>query len=144
MAAKPAAPAGAGYSATPLAKKIGLSPGVRVCVLNAPFDYRSVVAPWPEGARLDEVADRGSDVVHLFVREHAPLARELARLRRSMRDDAVLWVSWPKKAARIETDVSEDVVRELALPLGWVDIKVCAIDAVWSGLKLVVRRELRA
>src|SRR5450755_3123630 len=144
MAANPALPAGAGYSGTPLAKKLGLSPGAKVCVLNAPFDYRSLIVPWPDGASLHSAASTTTDIAHLFVREREVLGRELARLRRRLRDDAVLWVSWPKKAAAIDTDVSENVVRELALPLGWVDVKVCAVDAVWSGLKLVVRRELRA
>jgi hypothetical protein len=143
MAATRATPASAGYSGTPLVKKLGLHPGAKLCVLNAPFDYRSLIAPWPDDATLHADADRTTDLVHLFVRERARLAGELARLRKRLRDDAVLWVSWPKKGAAISGDVSENVVRELALPLGWVDVKVCAVDAVWSALKLVVRRELR-
>jgi hypothetical protein len=134
----------AGYSPTPLAKKLGIAAGSRVCPLFAPADYRELVSPWPEGASLVARADAGADVVHLFVRERAVLAREAARLRKSLRDDAVLWVSWPKKAAKVATDITEDGIRELVLPLGWVDVKVCAVDALWSGLKLVVRRELRA
>jgi hypothetical protein len=88
-------------------------------------------------------ADAGCDLVHLFVRERATLAREAARLRALLGDAAVLWVSWPKKAARVATDITEDAIRDVVMPLGWVDVKVCAVDAVWSGLKLVVRRELR-
>jgi hypothetical protein len=133
----------AGYSGTPLAKKLGIAAGSRVCPLFAPSDYRALVAPWPEGATLVERADARADLVHLFVRERVVLAREAARLRKALRDDAVLWISWPKKAAKVATDITEDGIRELVLPLGWVDIKVCAVDAVWSGLKLVVRRELR-
>jgi hypothetical protein len=133
----------AGYSGTPLAKKLGIAAGSRVCALFAPTDYRELVSPWPEGASVVARADSGADLVHLFVRERAVLAREAARLRKSLRDDAVLWVSWPKKAVKVATDITEDGIRELVLPLGWVDIKVCAVDAVWSGLKLVVRRELR-
>ena len=133
----------AGYSGTPLAKKLGITAGSRVCSLFAPSDYRELVAPWPEGATLVERADAKADLVHLFVRERAALAREAARLRKGLRDDAVLWISWPKKAAKVATDITEDGIRELVLPLGWVDIKVCAVDVVWSGLKLVVRRELR-
>lgn len=133
----------AGYSGTPLAKKLGIGPAAKVCVHDPPSDYRALVTPWPEQATLVARPDATTDVVHLFVRERAVLQREAARLRKAMRDDAVLWVSWPKKAARVVTDVDEDVVREVALPMGWVDIKVCAVDAVWSGLKLVVRRELR-
>ena len=144
MAASAGAPAPAGYSGTPLAKKLGVNAGSRVCAIDAPFDYRRVVAPWPDGATLQRDVDRRADVVHLFVRERAALEREVARLRGDMRDDAVLWVSWPKKAAGIATDIVEDAVRAAALPLGWVDVKVCAVDATWSGLKLVVRRELRA
>ena len=133
----------AGYSGTPLAKKLGIAAGSRVCPLFAPADYRELVSPWPEGAAVVAHADAGVDMAHLFVRERAVLAREVARLRKSLRDDAVLWVSWPKKAAKVATDITEDGIRELVLPLGWVDVKVCAVDAVWSGLKLVVRRELR-
>jgi hypothetical protein len=133
----------AGYSGTPLAKKLGIAPGSRVATVFAPGDYRALVAPWPEGATLAEAADASCDLVHLFVRERAVLAREAARLRKRLRDDAVLWVSWPKKAAGVATDVGEDAIRAVVLPLGFVDIKVCAVDAVWSGLKLVVRRELR-
>jgi hypothetical protein len=84
-----------------------------------------------------------ADVVHAFVRDRQALARLLSQCRETMRVDAALWVSWPKKAAKIPTDVTEDVIRELALPLGWVDIKVCAVDETWSGLKLVVRKTSR-
>lgn len=133
----------AGYSGTPLAKKLGIAAGSQVCPLFAPSDYRALVAPWPEGATVAERADGGTDLVHLFVRERAVLAREAARLRKGLRDDAMLWVSWPKKAAKVATDITEDGIRELVLPLGWVDVKVCAVDSVWSGLKLVVRLELR-
>jgi len=144
MAVSAAVAAGAGYSGTPLAKKLGVVAGSRVCAIGAPFDYRAVVVPWPDGARMQAKVDPRTDIAHLFVRERAALEREAARLRRVLRDDAVLWVSWPKKSARVTTDIVEDVVRAVALPLGWVDVKVCAVDAVWSGLKLVVRRELRA
>ena len=133
----------AGYSGTPLAKKLGIATGSRVCPLFSPSNYRELVAPWPDGATLVGHADARSDLVHLFVRERVVLASEAARLRKVLRDDAVLWISWPKKAAKVATDITEDGIRELVLPLGWVDIKVCAVDAVWSGLKLVVRRELR-
>jgi hypothetical protein len=136
-------PLSAGYSGTPLAKKLGIAAGSRVCALFPPLAYRELVAPWPPGAELADRADARTDLVHLFAGEREVLARELPRLRRLLRDDAVLWVSWPKKAAKLPTDLSEDVVREIALPLGLVDIKVCAVDATWSALKLVVRRELR-
>jgi len=133
----------AGYSGTPLWKKLGLKPGMRVASLCAPVPYARVVADLPEGIALVDEADDTIDLAHLFVTEAALLGRELERLRKAMRPDAVLWVSWPKKAAKVPTDVTEDVIRTLALPLGWVDVKVCAVDAVWSGLKLMVRRSER-
>jgi hypothetical protein len=136
-------PLSAGYSRTPLAKKLGIAAGSRVCALSPPLAYRELVAPWPPGAELADRADAHADLVHLFAGEREVLARGLPRLGRLLRDDAVLWVSWPKKAAKVPTDITEDVVREVALPLGLVDIKVCTVDATWSALKLVVRRELR-
>jgi hypothetical protein len=135
--------ANAGYSGTPLPKKLGLNAGQRIAALNAPRDYRELVAPWPEGVLLLARADVKTDLVHLFVTDRAVLAREAKRLRELLKPDAVLWISWPKKAAKVPTDITEDVIREVALPLGWVDVKVCAVDATWSGLKLVVRKELR-
>lgn len=134
----------AGYSGTPLPKKLGIAPGLRVVALNPPGDYRDLVAPWPDTAQLQARADAQTDLVHLFVVERAVLAKEAQRLRKMLKPDAVLWISWPKKAAKVPTDITEDVIREVVLPLGWVDVKVCAVDAVWSGLKLVVRKELRA
>ena len=133
----------AGYSGTPLAKKLGLKPGQRVCVLDAPRDYREIVDPWPDGLEQTSKADATTDLVHLFVTSRAVLARETKRLRGVLGSQAVLWVSWPKKTARVPTDITEDVIREVVLPLGWVDVKVCAVDATWSGLKLVVRKALR-
>ena len=127
----------AGYSGTPLPKKLGIKETSRVAVLNAPGDYTL------EGVSFDDRADASSDVVQLFVTKRAELDKELASLRRLLKPDAALWISWPKKAAKVPTDVTEDTIRELALPLGFVDVKVCAVTDVWSGLKLVVRKELR-
>jgi len=134
---------GAGYSASPLAKKLGIAACMRVAAIDAPGNYRTLVGPWPEGTVLASRADADCDLVHLFVRARAALGREAAHLRELLGDEAVLWISWPKKAAKVVTDLTEDGVRELVLPLGWVDVKVCAVEAVWSALKLVVRRELR-
>lgn len=129
----------AGYSGTPLARKLGLAPGALVLKLDAPAEWDDWVAPAPDGLRFAKAPGRDVDLVHLFVTERELLARRLAELRRGLRDDAMVWVSWPKKAAKVPTTVTEDVIRELALPLGFVDVKVCAVSEVWSGLKLVVR-----
>lgn len=136
--------ADAGYSGTSLPKKLGIQGGYRIVALNPPRDYRELVAPWPAAAVLAPRADAKTDIVHVFVTERAVLAREAKRLRELLPPVAVLWVSWPKKAAKVPTDITEDVIREVVLPLGWVDVKVVAVDAVWSGLKLVVRKELRS
>lgn len=133
----------AGYSGTPLAKKLGLKAGLTVCAIGAPRAYREIVTPWPDGIELQAKALASTELVHLFVDSRAHLAAEAKRLRALLGPDATLWVSWPKKASKLPTDVTEDGIREIALPLGWVDVKVCAVDEVWSGLKLVVRQELR-
>jgi hypothetical protein len=133
----------AGYSGTPLAKKLGITAGHCVALVGAPRELRAWLAPLPENVTFGRPG-AVSDLVHVFAVRRAELARRLAALRRSLRDDAVLWVSWPKKASGVATDVTEDEIRALALPLGYVDVKVCAVSEVWSGLKLVVRKELRA
>ena len=133
----------AGYSGTPLATKLGIKPGSRVALHAAPEDYRALLAPLPDGVVFESTANAHTDLVHLFVTERDELARHLADLRMTLGPTAVVWVSWPKKAAKRPTTITEDVIREVALPLGWVDVKVCAVDAVWSGLKLVVRKALR-
>ncbi|MDX1380188.1 MAG: DUF3052 family protein [Xanthomonadales bacterium] len=133
----------AGDSDTPLAKKLGYREGMRVRLVHAPDHYDALVAPLPGGVRFDIRMGPGTDLVHLFVKRAAELGRRLADCRRVLRTEAVVWVSWPKKASGVDTDITEDTVREHALPLGYVDVKVCAVDDTWSGLKLVVRKELR-
>ncbi len=133
----------AGYSGTPLARKLGLKPGMTVHVVGEPEGYRGWLAPLPDGLRWQARLGSGAELVHWFGDEKAALAQALRRCRDTLRPDAVLWVSWPKKASKLPTNITEDVIRELALPLGWVDVKVCAVSEVWSGLKLVVRKELR-
>ncbi len=133
----------AGYSGTPLATKLGIRTGSRVRLVGAPPAYRDLLAPLPERVAFVSRVSRDTDVVHVFSTRKAALARLLPAIRRKMRPDAVVWVSWPKKAAGVATDLTEDAVRGAALPLGLVDIKVCAVDEVWSGLKLMVRKELR-
>ena len=111
--------------------------------MDAPAGYHALVSPLPEGVVFAPRLSQTTDLTHLFVTTRARLDAALPAIRRKMRADAVVWVSWPKKASRVATDVTEDTVRAAALPLGLVDVKVCAVDDVWSGLKLVVRKELR-
>ena len=133
----------AGYSGTALAAKLGMKAGTAVFAVDTPAGYRELLAPIPEGVSFGSRLTSRSDLIHVFSTSRTRLTRFLARAREKMRDDASLWVSWPKTASGVSTDLTEDVVRELALPLGLVDVKVCAVDATWSGLKLVVRREQR-
>ena len=133
----------AGYSGTPLAKKLGIREGSHVALVGAPQGFTSLLEPLPTGVTFDGTPAASSDIVHMFTMQRHTLERHLAALRKTLRPDAAVWVSWPKKASKVPTDITEDTVRELALPLGFVDVKVCAVDDVWSGLKLVVRKELR-
>lgn len=127
-----------GYSGKPLAQKLGLKSGFVLAPINAPPNYAELLAPLPGALRFGTVAER-PQVIHFFCTERSRLTKELPRLRKQMRDDAALWISWPKKNAAISTTVTENVVRELALPLGLVDNKICAVDETWSAVRLVVR-----
>lgn len=129
-----------GYSGTSLAKKLGYKPGMRAAVVGAPEDYKNWLQPLPEGVVFG--AD-DPELVHLFTTERAVLETALTHWCKALRLDGMVWVSWPKKASKVPTDITEDVIREVCLPLGFVDVKVCAVSDVWSGLKLVVRKELR-
>ena len=133
----------AGYSGTPLAKKLGITAGCKVLCIDAPAGYRGLLEPIPDGVTFTSRAGACVDLAHLFVTERARLAKELASLRRKLRPETPVWVSWPKKASGVATSVTEDVIREVALPIGYVDVKVCAVGEVWSGLKVVVRGEMR-
>lgn len=133
----------AGYSGTPLAKKLGIKEQTTLVAVDAPNDYRRLLGPLPAAVRFSSKIDRTTDIVHIFSTEKSGLSHHLASYRKTLGPNAAIWVSWPKKSAKIRTDITEDVVRAVALPLGFVDIKVCAVDDVWSGLKLVVRKELR-
>lgn len=134
---------GTGYSGTPLAKKLGIGPGCQVLALNAPPGYMTLLNPLPAGVTFGDKATSRTGLVHLFVVERSVLASELAALRTRLEAKTPVWVSWPKRAAKVPTTITEDTIREVALPLGYVDIKVCSVSDVWSGLKLVVRKELR-
>jgi len=132
-----------GYSGTPLPQKLGIKAGTRVSVINAPKNYRMLLGKLPEDVEFANRPGAAAPFVHLFVTRRAELAKRLPPLRKQLADDGTLWVSWPKKSARVPTDVTEDVIRAVALPLGLVDVKVCAVDEIWSGLKLVIRRKER-
>lgn len=136
----------AGYSGTPLAKKLGFKPGDAVALIGAPGFMKDVVsdAGAKPKASKDAKAIKGPiAAAHLFTVEDKTLAAALPVLMKAIARDGMIWVSWPKKASKVATDITEDTVRMRALPLGLVDVKVCAVDDVWSGLKLVIRKELR-
>jgi hypothetical protein len=128
----------AGYSSTPTAKKLGLKDGHRVCVLNPPKKYSDVIGRLPKDIALTDRLNHPADIVHVFVTRQADLTSRIQLMRKAIAPDGALWVSWPKKASKVPTDVTEDTIRSLALASGLVDVKVCAIDDVWSGLKLVI------
>jgi hypothetical protein len=133
----------AGYSGTPLAKKLGIKPGAVLYLDDAPAGYVGLLAPLPAGVTLAAKPVSGLDLVHLFTKTRSGLLKGLTRYKDKIKQEGTIWVSWPKKASGIPSEISENTVRELALPLGLVDIKVCAVDDVWSGLKLVIRKENR-
>jgi len=132
-----------GYSRTPLWKKLGIKPGSRVALIKEPDRFEDLLAGMPDDVRLKRSLRGQADCVVFFTTARRELERRLAALRRPIEPDGMLWVAWPKRASGVPTDMTEDVVREVALPTGLVDTKVCAIDETWSGLKLVIRKELR-
>ncbi len=134
----------AGYSGTPLPKKLGIKPGARVCFVNAPPGYAALLEPLPENVSVVCEESLALDLVHGFVASRAQLTELIKLYKTRIKQDGAIWVSWPKRASKIATDVTEETVREVALPVGLVDIKVCAVDEVWSGLKLVIRKENRS
>lgn len=135
---------GAGYSETPLWKKLGYKPGTHAWVSNAPTHYRKLLG-LPEEIGVTWLPRRTKPLafVHLFSKRAVELKRTLVSLRGSLADDGVIWVSWPKKSSGVKTDIAEETIRAVALPLGFVDIKVCAVDETWSGLKLMIRKSER-
>ena len=131
------------YSGTPLVRKLGIRAGEHVIAINAPARYEQLLEGLPDDVSISDRVAANAHFVHLFVRERADLEERLSDLRRKLDDAGVLWVSWPKKSSGVATDVTEDTIRAVALPLGFVDVKVCAVDDTWSGLKLMIRRENR-
>jgi hypothetical protein len=134
----------AGYSGKPLTQKLGIKPGFCIFVSGAPKAYDELVGGLPDGARIVARLKAPLDMVHLFATKAAGLTSKLQSFREAIAPDGMIWVSWPKKSSGVATDLSDIVVRDTALPLGLVDIKVCAIDETWSGLKFVIPKDLRA
>jgi len=129
----------AGYSGKPLAQKLGVKPGVTVAALNAPRNYRALLRPLPPGAKIQPQLGRSAPFIHCFSKRRAELARRFPSFGRALTPDGTLWISWPKGTSGVATDLTEDVVRTIGLATGLVDVKVCAVDEVWSGLKFVRR-----
>jgi hypothetical protein len=133
----------AGYSGTPLAKKLGFKAGARVLAVNAPDDYLELLDPIPAGVEVTSENTGAFHLVHLFTNSRGELFRTLSEVRGAINQDGSIWVSWYKKSAKLPTEITEDTIRDAAFPLGLVDVQVCAVDEKWSGLKLVIRKELR-
>jgi len=132
-----------GYSGTPLAKKLSLKDGMRVWWDGMPDSIREEIAAGGLVVSEEAVPTPGIHAAHIFVTARADMEEKLALLRKLIERAGMIWVSWPKKASKVPSDISEDVVREIALPMHLVDVKVCSVDDIWSGLKLVIRREHR-
>ena len=126
-----------------MVKKLGIKTGHEVLVVGAPARYVGLLEPLPDDVRFTSNLSKSTDIIHIFTARREELENALSKFRASMKPTTVVWVSWPKKTSKVPTDITEDMVRELALPMGLVDVKVCAVDDIWSGLKLVVRKELR-
>lgn len=132
-----------GYSGTPLLKKLGIQPGMRVHFRDAPDGYLRELGSLPEDVTVSKALRGKLDFIHFFVKERSELELLLSRALEYLEQDGMIWVSWPKKASKVPTDITEQTIRDVCLPISLVDIKVCAVDEIWSGLKLVIRRELR-
>ncbi len=133
-----------GYSGTPLHKKLGIKPDMTIAAVAAPEEYLEWVGELPAGARVISRVGKTPLAIHLFVKKRAILLKQLTRYRGVLEQTGFVWVSWPKKSSKVETDITEDVIREVALPLDFVDVKVCAVSEVWSGLKLMIRKSARS
>ena len=131
----------AGYSGKPLIEKLGLRPGQTLAAIDAPKHYASLVKPLPEGAKLKSGADATAAINHLFAADTKALKAKAAGLAKSLAPGAMLWISWPKKTSKLFVDLTEDGVRAIVLPTGWVDVKVAAVDDDWSGLKFLRRKQ---
>jgi hypothetical protein len=128
----------AGYSGTPLAKKLGIKPGFHIKLINAPVNYLELFTDLPGGLDFSNAPGAKKDLIHFFTKQAEEFFKTLPLLKEQMMPNGSIWVSWPKKASKIVTDITEDTIRNYALKIGLVDIKVCAVDDIWSGLKLVI------
>lgn len=131
----------AGYSGTPLIKKLGIKEGFRLRFVNTPENYAALLGPFPPD--VEENIERNCHFIHGFYKERSDLEADLPHLMDEINRDGMIWISWPKRASKVPTTITEDIIREIALPLGLVDVKVCAVDEIWSGLKLMIRKERR-
>lgn len=129
----------AGYSQRPLAQKLGIKAGQTIAVLNAPANYVELLAPLPEGVTIQTELSPNLPFIHFFCSERVQLAANLSAMRQALAQNGMIWISWPKKAAKVPTDLDENVIRQLGLANGLVDVKVAAVDSIWSGLKFVIR-----
>ena len=136
------ASATAGYSGTPISKKLGMKPSLHVFLIGAPRGFRALLKPLPDGVTFSTDSEPPHTFVHLFARSLDDLDR-LRTLREELEPEGTIWVSWPKQSSGVKSDVTENAIRDAALPLGLVDVKVCAVDATWSALKLVIRKSER-
>lgn len=133
----------AGYSSRPLVEKLGIKPGTTVILVGGPPGYAALLGELPPRVTIKTSLPAAARFIHQFVRLRIELETAFPRATKTLVDDGILWVSWPKKSSKLPTDLTEDLVRAIGLPLGLVDVKVCAVDEVWSGLKFVRRKELR-
>jgi hypothetical protein len=129
----------AGYSKTPTWKKLGIRAGMRVIRLHSPRNYAKILGRLPQGVTLDPRLQKGAALIHYFASEETALSRDFRKLKEALRPDGTLWISWPKAESKVSTDLTDNVVREIGLKNGLVDVKVAAIDEIWSGLKFVYR-----
>ena len=134
----------AGYSSTPLAKKLGIKEGSRIALVNAPKDFENELGELPDGATFVKRLTNSLDIILLFVLTERELARDFARLAKKLVSNGMIWIAWPKKSSGVKTDLSFDSVQRIGLDAGLVDVKICAVDDTWSGLKFVYRLKDRA
>jgi exosome complex RNA-binding protein Rrp4 len=133
-----------GYSSTPLQKKLGIKPGMSIALLHAPPEVETTLGELPEGVITSRRLTGHRDLVLIFITRQVDLASQIPALTSAIAPNGMIWVAWPKRASKIDTDMTEDAIRDIVLPSsGLVDVKVCAIDQVWSGLKLVIRKTAR-